>query len=82
MDQKLAKNVYLWLWFSPFFTIPTLSIISNLDPGYLIVCGDGSWNCNWAIAERITSIIAVLLSSLWHLTLLKQALYKKNPFVR
>lgn len=82
MDQKKAKNVYLWLWFSPFLTIPTLAMVLFLDPGFIIFCSDTYRHCNWGIAERATAVIAVVLSSLWHLGFLKSALNSKNAFVR
>lgn len=76
MENEKAKNVYTWLWLSPFLTIPTLIIILIADLGNELYC------CDLAIEERITGIIAVLGSSLWHLVLLKSALNKDSYLIR
>jgi hypothetical protein len=75
MEQLQAKNVYRWLWWSPLLTIPTHLLIIIWNPGSEYYC------CNSAIEHRITGIFAVMVSALWHLTLLKAARDKKNFFV-
>jgi len=76
MEYEKAKQVYLWLWFSPLLTIPTLVILLTWDPGYRLNC------CGYAIEERITGTIAVLGSALWHLSLLKSARSKDSSLIR
>jgi hypothetical protein len=76
MEHEQAKKIYRWLWWSPLLTIPTLLILMSWNPGHEYYC------CNNAIEERITGIVAVIGSALWHLTLLKPSRNKENFFIR
>lgn len=80
-EIKKAKNWYLWLWFSPVFTIPTLFFmfytfheLSN------ILCPN--YSCHPFLEYIIAILIPVLISALWHLILLIPALNKECSFVR
>lgn len=84
MEIKTARKWYRWLWLSPFLTIPTL-LMSNAifyDLVHVMVCPQGWLGCNHAAVARISAILAVFISSLWHLLLLIPSLDKKNQFVR
>ncbi len=81
MDRLRAKNWYFWLWLSPLLTLPTLGIVAAANPGYEWLC-QSYRSCNWAIAERVTILVAVIASSLWHLILAVPAREKEAPFVR
>lgn len=81
MEKRTARNWYWWLWLSPLVTVPTLILSLFSDPGYELVCG-GNWrNCDRAMAERVSILIVVLSSALWHLVLLIPALNKESKFV-
>lgn len=82
MEKKKARNWYWWLWLSPLLTIPSLLIVYSADPGYEWVCAAGTLGCNWAAAEKVTILVAVLGSALCHLVLLIPALDSESPFVR
>lgn len=82
MEIRTARNWYRWLWLSPFLTVPSLVLLSFSEPGYEWVCGGNYRGCNYALAERVTVLIAVLGSSIWHLLLLKPTLNKDSEFVR
>jgi hypothetical protein len=82
MKVQKARNWYWWLWLSPLLTLPSLWFFLAQDIGYHVVCR-GMWrSCNWYVAERVTILIAVPASALWHLFLLIPALNKEHPFVR
>jgi hypothetical protein len=78
-ERKRARNWYWWLWLSPLLTIPTLIFLSIIDIGYELCRGPGV--CDWDLAERVTLITGILVSSLWHLVLLKPVSEKESPFV-
>ena len=80
-ELKKAHDLYVWLWLSPLLTIPTLAFFLFNSIGYELVCR-GSGVCNWHLAETISLVLAVLLSSLWHFLLLKPALNRDSPLVR
>jgi hypothetical protein len=82
MEKKKARNWYWWLWLSPLLTIPSLLIVYSADPGYEWVCTAGTRGCNWAAAERVTILVAILGSALWHLVLLIPARNEEHPLVR
>lgn len=82
MEGQRARNWYWWLWLSPLVTIPTLAFVLAQDIGYDLVCPGMSRSCNWDVAERVTILIAILASALWHLVLLIPALNREHPFVR
>jgi uncharacterized membrane protein len=84
MEIKTARWWYRWLWMSPLLTIPTLLMIYfiSLDFVYVIACPQGWQDCNYPVVDRISAILAVIISSLWHLLLLIPSLNKKNQFVR
>ena len=78
-----AKNVYMWLWFSPILTIPTVAFLLFKDPGHELTCGGVSWEyCDYNRAFLVTCLIAILGSALWHLVLLVPALDRQSQFVR
>lgn len=81
VERKKAHDLYRWLWLSPLLTIPTLAFVFINSLGYELVC-KGSGVCDWRLAETVSVVLAVLLSSLWHLVLLKPALVKDSPFLR
>ena len=83
MEIQTARKWYRWLWLSPFLTIPTLVIVYMLcQPiGQQIICPQGWSNCNYEAVESLTELIAVGVSSLWHLVLLIPATNKQYPFV-
>ena len=82
MERKKARNWYWWLWLSPLATIPTLAFLWSQDLGYELVCRGGWRSCDWAAAGRVTILIAVLGSALWHLVLLGPIRNKESLFVR
>jgi len=82
MEIKKARNWYWWLWLSPLATIPTLASFLSQDIGYDLVCHGGWRSGDWAAAERVTILIAVLGSALWHLVLLGPIRNKESLFVR
>jgi hypothetical protein len=86
MERKRARDWYWWLWLSPLLTIPTLAFFFSQHVGTTLVCG-AAWHrnwqgCDWATADRVTILIAVLVSALWHLVLLGGIRNKEYPFVR
>jgi hypothetical protein len=82
MERKKARDWYWWLWLSPLLTIPTLAFLISQNIGYDLACS-GSWDgCDWKIANRLTILIAVLVSALWHLVLLGPIGNREQPFVR
>ena len=84
MERKQARNVYLWLWLSPFLTIPTLIFIYASIPTYRLtrqLCGGYSSKC-FADIDRLAMFSAVLISGIWHLVLLVYLFRHKHPFVR
>lgn len=82
MEIRTARKWYWWLWLSPFLTVPSLVLLSLYEPGYELVCGGNYRGCNYSMAERVTLLIAVLGSSMWHLLLLIPTLNKDSEFVR
>jgi hypothetical protein len=82
MERQRARNWYWWLWLSPLLTIPTLAFFLFQELGYDLICQNRWLGCDWGAAERVTVLIAVLASALWHLVLLIPALNKEHPFVR
>ena len=82
MERKKARDWYWWLWLSPLFTIPTLGFFLSQGIGYDLVCRWGWQTCDWGLAGRVTILIAVLGSALWHLVLLGPIRNKESLFVR
>ena len=81
MEGVQASKWYRWLWWSPLLTVPTLIAFLFNDIGYDLVCNSYS-KCDWSLAERVSWVIAVLGSALWHLLLLIPARDKQSAFVR
>jgi hypothetical protein len=83
MESRKARSWYLWLWFSPLFTLPTLAVIALIDPGRSWICRGGAWSsCDSELATRLTILAAIFVSALWHLIILMPSLNKKEIFVR
>ncbi len=83
MERDNARKVYTWLWWSPLLTVPTLFILVSNEIGNEMVCsGRQYFDCDWDTAERVTLVIAVLGSALWHLFLLGSARSKESAFIR
>lgn len=81
LEIKTAKNWYLWLWFSPVFTIPTLLFMENFRRDLRnLICPD--YSCPRFLQHTLPYIIIVLLSACLHLILLVPALDKESSFVR
>lgn len=81
-DIRSARNVYRWLWLSPFLTIPTLIFVIVREPGYELLCHGSSIGCDWPKASLVDGVIAVLVSSVWHpVVLLRPRQGKTQPFV-
>jgi hypothetical protein len=81
-EERTARNWYWWLWLSPFLTIPTLIALGFSDSSYELVCAGNLRNCDYNLEFRVTILIAVLGSALWHLILLIPALSKESEFIR
>jgi len=82
MEKRRARNWYWWLWLSPLLTVPSALFLVGLDPGRAWICG-GNWrNCDYSLAGRVSGMVAVLGSALWHLVLLRPASNKDSQFVR
>lgn len=84
-EKQSAKNWYLWLWLSPFLTVPTAvyifsPILSSLF--YNLFCPGGWGDCNRGLVDRLTLSMAILGSAIWHLILLVPAFGEKSEFVR
>jgi fucose 4-O-acetylase-like acetyltransferase len=82
VEKRTARNWYWWLWLSPLVTVSSLASLLLIDPGFELVCGGIYRGCDRFMAERVTILIAVLGSALWHLILLFPALNEKSEFVR
>ena len=82
MERRKARNWYLWLWFSPLFTLPTLAVIAFIDPGRSWICREGWSSCDSELATRVTILVAIFVSALWHLIILVPSLNRKEIFVR
>lgn len=83
MESRKARNWYLWLWFSPLFTLPTLAVIALIDPGRSWICQGGAWSsCDSELATRLTILAAIFFSAFWHLIILIPSLNRKEIFVR
>ena len=82
--QNRASTWYLWMWLSPFLTIPTLVFIYlNLQSmSYDLICPNGYSNCNYDLVFKVEVLAALLGSSMWHLVLLIPSLDRKEEFVR
>ena len=87
METKRACRWYLWLWLSPLLTVPTLLILSGILDTLIWAlappsrAGSGAVNY-YTIVERMTTLVAVAGSALWHLVLLVPAGDKESAFVR
>jgi hypothetical protein len=81
LERENARKVYRWLWWSPLLTVPTLIVLGTSELGYVICSGNYSV-CDWNVAEKVTGLIAVLGSALWHLVLLFPVRNKESAFVR
>jgi len=80
-EIKKARNWYWWLWLSPLLTIPTWVAVLIIQPDYDILCA-GPGRCDYSLSEQVSLIVAVIISSLWHLILLKPISDKSKPFIR
>ena len=81
-EMQAARNVYLWLWVSPLFTIPTLFAVYMQTLGYRWVCGEAIGHCNLVLVTLLDGLIALFVSMLWHLVLLIPAFNQRSRFVR
>ena len=79
-EIKRAKKWYWWLWLSPLLTIPTLLIIQGLAPVFydFFVAPE---TLNRGLEDRVPVILAIIISSLWHLVLSAPIKEKRQPFV-
>ena len=82
MERRIARNWYRWLWTSPLVTVPTLIVIAFMDPGRVWICSGGYSACDFELATRVTVLVAIFASALWHLILLLPVLNRKSNFVR
>lgn len=85
MRKQKAGKWYIWLWLSPLLTVPTLVVLLVNRIGYRFIersSWSGSGTAYYDTVQRITILIAVLASALWHLILLIPASDKAHPFVR
>lgn len=80
-EARLAKSAYDWLRLSPFATILTLFLVAYFGPGTAI-CSQPFLSCESDSENYLNFGIAVLVSGLWHLTLLRYANNKNSEFVR
>lgn len=83
METKTARSWYVWLWWSPAVTVPTVYVFyfSELEQIVRnIVCPDRS--CGSILKYAIPIVSLLIVSSLWHLILLIPALNKESVFVR
>jgi hypothetical protein len=78
MEIQTARKWYRWLWFSPILTVPTLFLALEFV-GSIAYSREG-WGINFWF--KIVPLIAVGISSLWHLILLIPANDKHHPFVK
>jgi len=81
-----AVRIYNWLWISPLLTIPTL-IVALLpdDIGYYLsdlVCPPGRPGCDDTSVYWFLGMFALIVSSLWHLILLRNLGGWNSEFVR
>lgn len=83
-ERQTARKWYRWLWLSPLLTVPTLLFIFIvLEPfTNLLLCPQGGSNCNFDRVFVLNGLIALMISSLWHLVLLIPARNKESGFIR
>lgn len=85
-ERQTARKWYRWLWLSPLLTFPTLILSNPLMDNlfYDQFCSQGWQNCafDFEIIYRLSGVIVILGSSLWHLILLIPARNKESLFVR
>jgi hypothetical protein len=83
-ERQTARKWYRWLWLSPLLTVPTLLFIFIvLEPfTNLLLCPQGWSNCNFDRVFALNGLIALIISSLWHLVLLIPARNKESEFIR
>jgi hypothetical protein len=78
MDSKKAVKAYTWLWISPILTIPTRTFISSL----LFPIFTYTFDWGYAIGDRLSWLLAVLGSSLWHLILVPGLFNEEDTYLR
>lgn len=82
-EARLAKSAYDWLRISPFPTLITLFFVASWDAGEsicsLFLSNDACW---YTYGDYFDFCLGVLVSGLWHLTLLKYANNTESGFVR
>ena len=80
-EEQRAKTAYNWLRISPLATLLTLASVTGIDiPS--IICGGFGGACDFAVISRLNFILGVLVSGLWHLTLLRFVNDPESEFVR
>ncbi len=80
-EEQRAKAAYHWLRVSPLLTIPTLAVLAGFNiPSNL--CAQLTGLCHPNIFTSLDLIGGVLLSGLWHLTLLRFVNDPESEFVR
>lgn len=82
-EARRAKSAYDWLRISPLITIFTLFFVASMDIGYVLCEGIPSVNgCYYGMGDTFNLTFGVLVSGLWHLTLLTKVNDKESEFVR
>lgn len=83
-ERHRARDWYVWLWLSPFLTIPTLIFLLNQfeDLLYGSIFPNDYLDFSFELAFKLSALLAVLGSSLWHLILLIPSLDRQSEFVR
>jgi hypothetical protein len=79
VEERTARNWYWWLWLSPLITIPTFFFLAE------VVFWEGPRSLIFVVDYRLgrrAYLLALLVTSLWHLILLVPALNAKSEFVR
>ncbi|MBE0672957.1 MAG: hypothetical protein IH588_20455, partial [Anaerolineales bacterium] len=80
-EEQRAKAAYNWLRVSPLATLLTLAYVAgtNLPSN---ICAELTGLCQYNIAGQVDIIAGILISALWHLTLLRFANDSDSEFVR
>ena len=81
-DEQLAKDAYNWLRVSPIFTVFTLFTVAGMGFSQSICFSDFFDRCGFETHLVINFGSGILVSSLWHLLLLRFLTNKKSEFVR
>lgn len=79
---KLARGAYEWLRLSPVATLTTLYFAYNVSIVSIELICNGVPACRNINSGGIALIVGVILSALWHLTLLKYVNHPESEFVQ